>query len=324
MKFKLIIFLLLTLGYSSCVPYKEIEIQYLNKPEFDIPSSFYKPLLIINYYDNKSKTKKEKFEYALDSVAAWEAVNSLKENLEESPWFEGLDIPIKLYKRIDSSKYIKPLSWNYLNSIAAKDSIDLIISLEYLKIQEKTDSYRTRNNDGIEYYYGYLELPIYCYWRVYDLSKKQIPNGYLYRDTLIWDANDWIPVTVGKQLPGYFNAAAYAGGDSGEKYANKISPVWNDDNRIFFHSGSKEMEKAAIYVSKDQWIDAAVEWQKVLSVNKGKLKAKAAFNLSLANEMLGKFDLSIEWLKNARKYYPLLEIDEYQKTIENRIKLIPN
>jgi tetratricopeptide (TPR) repeat protein len=84
------------------------------------------------------------------------------------------------------------------------------------------------------------------------------------------------------------------------------------------------MEKAAIYVSKSQWIDAAAEWQKVISGNKGRLKAKAAFNLALANEMLGKFDLSIEWLRNARKYYPLPEIDDYQKTIEKRINLFSN
>lgn len=314
---------MILLGLSSCIPYKTIDIQYLNKPEIQIPSDFNKPIILVNFNKNKSKSKKERFEYALDSIASVEASLSLKENLQNSPWFEDIDIPVAKYQRNDSSKYIKPLKWNTLNSFNTKDSIDLIISLEYMKVLVKSDSYRTRN-DGIEYYYGYLKMPIYCYWRVYNLTKKQIPNGYLYQDTLLWDASDWIPVKVGEQLPGNFSASSYAGGDAGEKYAKMITPYWNDDKRMFFHTGSKEMEKAAVSVSKGEWIDAASEWQKVFALNRNKLSAKAAFNLALANEMLGKFDLALEWLRKAKKYYPLLEIEAYKSTIESRMNNTQN
>jgi hypothetical protein len=56
-----------------------------------------------------------------------------------------------------------------------------------------------------------------------------------------------------------------------------------------------------------------------LSLNKRKLCAKASFNLALASEMLGKFDLAIEWLRKAKKYYPLPEIETYKLTLEERI-----
>lgn len=318
MRYSRLLLFFFLLGFTSCIPYKEIDIQYLNKPEEVIPSDFSKPLILINSYAYRGNTKKDKFEYALDSVASQEAALSLKENLLNSPWFENLTIPIRNNQRVDNSKYIKPLTWNDLTEIASKDTADLVISLEYMKVMVNTDSYRTRNNE-IEYYYGYLSMPVYCYWRVYDLAKKQIPSGYLYQDTLFWDTTDWIPVGIGNQLPGYFSASAYAGGDSGEKYARKITPVWNDDKRIFFHSGSKEMDKAALYAIKGLWIDAASEWQKVFALNKNKLSAKAAFNLALANEMLGKFDISMEWLRKSKKYYPLPEIDDYKATIEERI-----
>lgn len=306
------------LGLSSCIPYKEIDIQYLNKPELNIPTNFSKPLILINLYENKKIDRKDRFEYAIDSLAAEEAALSLKENLNNSPWFEGLALPIRKYYRNDNSKYIKPLSWETIKNIANRDSADLVISLEYIKLFEKAESYSTQV-DGIDYYDGSLNVPIYCYWRVYDVEKNQIPNGFLYRDTLVWDSKDFVPVTVGNQLPGYFSASAYAGNECGEKYANKIAPVWQNDKRILYHIGSKEMENAAILAIKGQWVEAAAEWQKVFAINKRKLSAKASYNLALANEMLGKFDVALEWLRKAQELYPLPEIENYITTIKYRI-----
>lgn len=307
------------LGFTSCVPYKEIDIQYIRKSEIDIPANFSKALILVNLYPTNKKSTKDRFDFAIDSVASQEAVLSLKENLSKSPWFESIDIPIRSYLRIDSSKYIKPLSWGVVESVAKKDTADLIISLEYMKLMLFTDAYKA-NNGVSDYYYGYIKTPIYCYWRVYDLSKKKIPNGYLYRDTLVWDASDIYPVTLGNQIPGNFTCAAYAGADCGEKYALKIAPTWVDDKRLFFHGGSPEMDNAYYLVYKGQWVEAAAEWQRVFARNKRKLSAKAAFNLALASEMLGRFDLSKEWLQKALKYYPLIEISSYQAKIDERIR----
>ncbi len=320
MKIFEVIISLLILGLTSCIPYKEVDIQYLNNPEINLSSNFSNPLILVNFYTNRTVNKKDRFGYAIDSVAAEEAVRSLKENLRNSPWYENLELPIRVNIRFDSSKFIKPLSWNSVKEIAKHDSADLIFSLEYIKIIETVDSYKTENN-GVEFYYGKLIAPVYCYWRVYDIASNQIPNGYLYRDTLIWEANDWSPISVGNQIPSFFEAAAYAGNECGEKYAKKIAPIWNNDKRLLFHIGSKEMESAAILAVNGQWIDAAAEWQKVISLKKQKLSAKAAFNLALASEMLGKFDIALEWLQKARKLYPLPEIDEYKRTIQERINL---
>lgn len=318
MKILRLITCLFIIGFTSCIPFKEIDIQYLNKPEITIPSDFNKPLILVNFYENKKVDKKERFEYAIDSLAGEEAALALQESLSSSPWFDGLELPIRKYYRNDNSKYIKPLSWEAIKNIAFQDSADLIISLEYIKVNEIADSYKSQV-DGIDYYYGSLNASIYCYWRVYDIIKNQISNGYLYRDTLMWDSKDFIPVTVGNQLPGYFSASAYAGNECSEKYATKIAPVWQNGKRILFHIGSKEMENASIFAINGQWIEAAAEWQQVFILNKRKLSAKAAYNLALANEMLGKFDIALEWLQKAKKYYPLPEIDNYSIIIESRI-----
>jgi hypothetical protein len=310
--------ILILMGFTSCIPYKEIDIQYLKSSELNLSGDFNKPIILMNLYLKKRSTIKEKFDYSIDSVASEEAALSLKENLYQSPWFQDTNIPIIRYQRSDSSKYIKPLSWSVVKGIASYDTADLVLSLEYMKIIESADSYRMQNSES-GYYYGYLKAPVYCYWRIYDLSKNQIPNGNLYKDTLFWDAKDYVPVLVGNQIPGYFEASAYAGRECGEKYAKKIAPTWIDAKRKYFHIGSPEMEKGMEFVAKEQWIEAAAQWQRIFKSNKRKLCAKAAFNLALANEMLGKFNISKEWLRKAKVYYPLLEIDEYLINLEERI-----
>ncbi len=318
MKNLTIIIAIISLGITSCIPYKEIDIQYIKKNKFDLPANISNPIILVNLYQKPLLNDKESFEFAIDSLAAEEAAGAMKENLENSPWFEGFNLPVRKYFRNDNSKYIKPISWENIYSIASHDSSNLIISLEYIKVNETTDAYKTQV-DGVDYYYGCLNANVYCYWRIYDVVKKKIPFGELYKDTLIWENRDWIPVKVGNQLPGYFSAAAYVGNECGTKMAAKIAPIWLNDKRLLFHIGSKEMEKAALFAINGQWIDAALEWQKVFALKNRKLSAKAAFNMALANELLGKFDLALEWLKKATNYYPLPEIDSYTITIQDRI-----
>lgn len=309
---------IISLGITSCIPYKEIDIQYIKKSSLELPENVLNPIILINLYNNPLLDKKERFEFAIDSLASEEAAISLKENLKNSPWFDGFNLPIKKYFRNDNSKYIKPIGWNDINSIAQNDSSNLLISLEYIKVNESTDSYKTQL-DGVDYYYGYLNTSVYCYCRIYDVQKKKIPFGELYKDTLNWDNHDWVPVKIGSQLPGYFSAAAYAGTECGEFMAKKIAPIWLNDKRLLFHIGSKEMERAALFAINGQWLDAASEWQKVFASKNKKLCSKASFNMALANEMLGKFDVALEWLTKASNYYPLPEIDSYTITIHDRI-----
>jgi len=190
-----------------------------------------------------------------------------------------------------------------------------------MKVLLSTDSYKTQSGES-DIFYGFIKTPIYCYWRIYDIKKKKISNGFLYKDTLIWDASDYVPVAVGNQIPSLFSASAYAGGDCGGNYAKMVAPSWVDDKRLFYQQGSNELEKASEFVIKGEWVDAATEWQKVFARNKRKLSAKAAFNLALASEMLGKFDLALEWLRKASNYYPLPEISSYRAIIEDRISNI--
>jgi tetratricopeptide (TPR) repeat protein len=97
-----------------------------------------------------------------------------------------------------------------------------------------------------------------------------------------------------------------------------------DEQRIYFTRGSKEMRKAVEYVTDNNWLDAAGYWQ--LVIQKPQIKpetaAKAAFNLAVANEMEGNFDMALEWLNKSSEKYPIPEEPWYRKLLELRIKLL--
>lgn len=306
---------------SACIPYRSIDIQYYDKPKQIMPITSGKVLILANLYHRELPNKKAMMDWALDSVAALEATNSLGELLLISPVYEELAPINSIYYRNDTSKVILPLSWERIADISAKNNdAEVIISLDYMRINPYSDNIPKWEN-GVRSYYGYLDIAVYCYWRVYNLRSKKISNSFLHRDTLSWEASDWVEVRTGNQLPGFFTASAYAGADAAEKYAKLIAPTWNNDSRIIFNGNSKFFSQAMVFAEQGNWFDAAALWQKHTNDKNRSIAARAAFNMALANEMLGNFELALEWLSEAQKLNPKLkEIEDYRSVIEERVE----
>ncbi len=306
---------------NSCIPYRYIDIQYYDKAKQSIPVNSGKVLIVANLYNLELSNKKAMMEWALDSVAAIEAVNSLSEILPTSPMYDDITPLNATFYRNDTSSVILPLTWSEVSTLSnMHDSANVVISLDYMRVNPYSDCIQ-RWVENVKEYYGYLDVPVYCYWRVYDLSNQKISNAFLYRDTLSWEASDWNEVRPGNQLPGYFSASAYAGADAAEKYANIIAPTWKNDSRILFNSGSKLFVQAEKFAEQGLWLDAAALWQKLTSDKNTVIAAKAAFNMALANEMLGNFDIAINWLDEAHRLNPKLkEVEDYRNIINDRIE----
>ncbi|HPD95854.1 MAG: tetratricopeptide repeat protein [Bacteroidales bacterium] len=317
-----LLFLLLSMLTFSCIPYKEISIEYYDPPEVVLPVGDSSSILVVsNLYHSKRLNIKDSLDWSLDSVAASEAVNAMANIIEQSPYFSGMRVNSTAVYRQDTSMVIMPLSWSNINNLSERNnSARLIISMEYIKVKPYSDYYPFWRDD-IKNFYGYLSVPVYCFWRVYNVENRKIEDAYLYKDTLDWDAEDWVEVLPGKQLPGIFEAAAYAGASSGEVTANRYASTWQKDVRILYVKGSEEMEKAAQLAQEGKWMEAASIWQELLKTAKPGLRAKAAFNLALANEMFGNFRVSADWLDEAEELNPTLDgLDAYKSIISKRMK----
>jgi hypothetical protein len=316
-------FLIGILTFTSCIEYKIISIQTLKPSELAISSDFSHPIIVASIYKGIEGVEESMAQAAIDSTAAVEAAFVLSENLFDTPWYQGLEIPTRIFFRDDASQFILPFPWKTVEGLAAEDNADLVISLEYIKIKPTTQSYSYW--DGyMNKYYGSLTMGIYGFWRVYDLKKRKVVADYLYKDTLIWDQSDYTRVRIGEQLPGFFSAAKYCGYITGSEFAKQIAPSWMDEQRLYYTKGSKHMRKAVEFVQYNQWLDAASQWQKVIQDPKTKpeIAAKAAFNMALANEMKGNFDIAMEWLIKSQEFTNIPEVTWYKRILELRIQVM--
>lgn len=316
-KFKLLVLLI---SLNSCISYKYIDIEFYDPPQKGFSVQGNKLLVLENLHLRNTDSPVQKLDWAVDSVASSEATNALISLLQTSPWFSGLSLSKHTYYRNDSSRVVLPLAWQIVDSLSNTHDCQAIVSLEYLKVRPYYDTYPIWRGDYKEYY-GFIKVSTYAYWRVYNVVSQKIELGQLLTDTLIWEKNDWTEVTPGNQLPGVFEACAYAGADAGERFAQLIAPQWQKDSRtIYVPSANKDMNRAYQLAIQGNWLDAAALWQKLSSSNDKKLAAQAAFNMALANEMLSKFDISIKWLEFAESKYPHLKfLNDYDELLKQRI-----
>ena len=320
---KIISAILFLLALSSCAQYKLISIQTLKPADLTIPKEFHQPIIVAGIYKGIEGVDESMAQAAIDSIAATEAAFVLAEALSDSPWFQGVSVPVRTHYRDDSSHLILRLPWDKVEQLAHEDNADVIISLEYIKVSPEVDSYSFWDG-GSTAYYGYLAKRIYAFWRVYDLNTRRVSAEYLYEDTLIWEQTDYSRVRIGDQIPGFFSAAAYCGYVTGSDYAKKIAPSWMDEQRFYYSRGSKEMREAVEFVEQNMWLDAAALWQNVISNPKTKpeLAAKAAFNMAVANELNGNFEASLNWLDVSLEHHKLPEEGWYRRIIEMRIQIL--
>jgi hypothetical protein len=305
---------------QSCAEYKVVSIQTLNPSRVIIPQNFYKPKISVSYYKGIPGDLESFAKASADSIAGDEAANALKYLLKDSPWFENFNIPVSFYERKDESPYILPFTWDKVEAICAPDTADLLISLEYINISPSFNSHSFSEN-YIRYYHGALTVKSYAYWRIYNLQTNKVFGERLIRDTLTWEKDDFDPIIIGKQLPGIFQVASHMGYLVADEYAKHIAPVWTTEQRLYYSTGSKEMRQAAIFVKNYQWLDAAKSWQVVFNNKKNapELAGKAAFNLALANEMHGNFEVAIEWLNKSKELFTSPWQSVYYDIIVDRI-----
>lgn len=278
-------------------------------------------LVLMNLHKGDTGNPVGLLDWSMDSLASEEACNAMVSLLKQSPWYENSNFYRQTVIRSDTLKVILPLSWDTLEKLSDSASNQWVVSLEYLKIRPRYDTYARWRGDFKEFY-GYIDVSIYAYWRVYDMLNRKIVLGHLHTDTLSWEHTDWIEVVPGNQLPGVFETAAYAGADAGERFAQLLAPQWQKDSRVLFAPGTdSEMMKAYELAKVGRWTDAASIWQKNYKSAKASKAAQAAFNLALANEINGNFEVAWEWLDLAREKLPTLKhLDVYKSIIAKRLE----
>ncbi|MDR2562311.1 MAG: tetratricopeptide repeat protein [Prevotellaceae bacterium] len=335
---KLFTLCLLLLVVSSCVSIERLStnIQTLASPDkiTGLPAKANIAIVASIYVDTRHDSMKERG-FPNDSLMLVKAAFALKNKLEESPKYAGYDFPIYSLPRMEIEQNREQLSPEDIAMVSASANAQYLISIEYLK----ADLWHIRGR-GIDEEYGIYSfvrtiVPSEAVFRIYDVAAGTVLDEKIVGDTLVYETVRSPYESIGSALsrmPDPVNAVPVACERLAFQYADRIAPKWLEEVRYYYSTSNSnaDMNFAASCVRRGQWSEAVKTWMKYVDDSDVQLATIARFNLALGCEMMGEYELAIEWLqsvklKNPKYYSPIYEnmlkarIDE-KTTIDKAMK----
>lgn len=339
---KRILYVSIVLGviliFTSCYTVSTLETDVLIPAKNIFPSEIYRVGVVSRMdMDRKSKEEREDkakiIEFQRDSILLKNAVLSLLDGLSESPRFEAYYITPRRTLKADDASLQNPLNWDNVDSLAKKDTLDLLISLEAAHFKDsvyrRSDIKKMEFSDSIinsirltkelresAVYEAYLIFP-HLYWRLYYIERKEMGED-LYIDSLIYPAGSNRGYPGKEKIIQYYYESL---GDAAYRYSHDLAPRWKTEGRAWFPNGDIYFMEAAELANDGKWEEASEIWKNQAYQRNKNVAAKASLNMAVAAEMLDKLDLAITWVERAEelglKYYP----KEYKKILEKRIEV---
>jgi len=328
----------ITLFLSSCYTASLIEADVLNPAKQSISQDIYRVGVVSRMDLDVKRTagrivSKSRKAFERDSMMLKNAVLGLLDGLAESPRFDAYEVEGKRVLSGGQSNLNRELSWTLIDTLAAKDELDLIISLTAANFKDTLLLQKGRSTASPDllrrdsqllkelYKQGYSEAYIFfphLYWRLYHVKTREIKK-YVQIDTIIHAPG---PV---KGYPSRATTAQYfyeALGDCGYSYSKIFAPYWTTEERVWYPTGDANFYKAGKLANEGKWLEASVIWQKLAYSENMRIAAKASLNMAVASEMLDKIDIAIVWAERALKLGPDYYPKQYLTALRERQKLV--
>lgn len=336
-----IIILAVAILLNSCYTVSTMTTEVLNPAKKEFPQDIYRVGVVsrmdMEVIRNTGKIdKQEKLLFERDSAILKNAVLGLLDGLAESPRFDAYrPYPTRTLQG-GAASLSKPVSWRQVNSIAKKDSLDMLICLTAANFTDtvhrpaelfkddpphvfstmndgKNDIVRDdmKNSNAI----SYIMFP-HLYWRLYDIRRSEV-SEFIQIDTLIYEPGPYKGYPSKENTIRIFTQAL---GKMGYTYSSTLAPYWTEEERAWFVEGDYYLRKAGSLARAGNWTEASEIWRKLAYTDNNRIAARASFNMALAAELDDMLELAIEWLERATElglgYYP----EQYRMILEKRQK----
>ncbi len=158
-------------------------------------------------------------------------------------------------------------------------------------------------------------------FRLYDLQNRTIQDEFRFNHQLGWSSVGPSPQEAINALLNKREATDRVSYIIGELYAARISPSWITLERDYYKKGGgREMKQAYRLAYVNNWNEAAEIWEGVEGSSGRKTAGRAAYNLAIAMEVLGRLEEAKTWASKAYARYGNKNAREYNRLLERRIK----
>jgi len=260
------------------------------------------------------------------------ALEGLAEALTRTPRFA---VRHSGYEKTGSNarlRLIEPMNWYEIKALCDEFDADAVLAIEMydsdviVSMEEKERKNKDKEgNETIEKYFDAdMDLSIQMGWRLYDPKSSQIIDEFTTRDDDSGSAQGESDEQARERLPDTYRMARDISFHAGRLYGERIAPTWISVSRSFYSTvkgpDQSEMERATRMAETRDWKGAAKIWNQLVSrATDQETRGKAAFNMAVANECLGKLEIAKDWAQRAYVNFGNKKARGYLNTIERRI-----
>lgn len=210
--------------------------------------------------------------------------------------------------------------WQTIDSICTAFNANGVVWLRAFAADTSTSVSGTA--DGISWYWiAGLKVSTHSRWEIWDVPGRQLSM----QETMAFDSVALS--TAGKRkhalldLTPQYVMRKHVSRSAGLEFAHVVAPQWEPEVRFFYTNGNAVMRNAGQLALAGNWTNAAVHWQSIANsaTTRTALRAKAAYNLALASEMLGQLEQALEWAQRAHFEFEHHESGDYILLLRQRI-----
>lgn len=306
---KLSIFILIL---SSCAGTRDMQVQVMRPALITVPKEIQK-IAILN---RSIPTSQAGIEGTLtgetpkqDKELSEECLRALNDQLMTSQRFQVKRVEYTMNASDPKSlNFGAPLDWVTVDSICARLEVDGLLVLEYFDTDFTVNNPAGTTAQAVQSVLNGGQTSVEasgtatssCGFRVYYSNKHLIPYEDHFRYKKWWRerANN-AAEAIGKLIKR--NAALIdVSYETGAEFAMSIVPLYYWEHRDMYKGKKGNMERGERQALAKDWEAALVTWTSVYdSSQKQKERAKAAFNMALCYEVLGKLEDAQKWAGTA-------------------------
>lgn len=269
-----------------------------------------------------------------DRVAAQQALNALKQQLQTSPRFEVVIASERMVGNSLSGAFPDPIPWSEQKALLRKYQADALLSIEIMdsdflttegvRMVKETvgEGKRKRTVERKEFYaegVGQLKMG----FRFYDTPRRNIIDQQLISERRTWRKSARSKAEALAQLIGKSEATRRLAEEAGADYAYKVAPMPVQLRRQFYTKAkeSQALEQGARLAEVNDWSQAIEVWQAgIKEASREKDRGRMALNIAVGYEVLGQFDLARDWAQKAYALYGEKRARSYVSLLEQRIQ----
>jgi hypothetical protein len=296
-------------AFTSCISYSTIELDVLKPASIKIPVEIASVVIVDNAFPYRTEDSVVHIidlpghKYSIDTIwvddFGMRAIHSFAESLKDKQFFDSVHVVPHSFNSIEDGKPMQLLSAYELDTLCRYYNAQAVISLDHYEYGSKLKVRQTPQY----HHYATLDANSRTYWKFYNCLSNDLLDVHFQQDTIFWETVSIGMVRSVNNLPRLRDGIKSAAVHAGQKYAKYVAPTWNREKRLYYKKGHPLFLRASDFVLQGEWTKASRIWYHVYEEEDGKQKARAAFNIALAKEVLGDFTEATAWAYRSVKQY---------------------